>query len=184
MIAIASDIASSVELSRWQAGERAAARVPLSGWLPSSSIPQARRPAPRLRVGLSGDEPTPPELRPRLTSPRCVGASRPRPLPCHPPIARGQISGTPVEMTSGFAIPGWLARTASPYAQHSDPQRDTGTPVFRKTRFGFLPIPPRDNAAVIGLWLVPSTSTGGLSRRAADHAGRTDPSGITASANS
>jgi hypothetical protein len=47
------------------------------------------------------------------------------------------------------------------------------SPKGRDFVSGFLPTPPHDDAVALGLWLVPSTSTGDSHPRAAAHAGRT-----------
>src|SRR5437870_5464381 len=62
------------------------------------------------------------------------------------------------------------------YAQHTEPVVGLSAPCVPRVAIshsGFLSTQPHDWAVAIGLWLVPSTSTGDLHPRAAGHASRT-----------
>ena len=62
------------------------------------------------------------------------------------------------------------------YAQRNKTANDPATPCVPRvatSHSGFLPTQPHDRAVAIGLWLVPSTSTGDSHPRAAGHVART-----------
>src|SRR5690348_1695729 len=62
------------------------------------------------------------------------------------------------------------------YAQSNETANDPTAPCVPRvatSHSGFLPTQPHDRAVAIGLWLVPSTSTGDSHPRAAGHVART-----------
>jgi hypothetical protein len=156
------------------------------------------RPAPRLRV-----RSFPATIDPAgsTTSADCSTANRSLSttiVPHHPAIRTGGASGTPAEPSEGKTSN--LHRTPTAfterpldgiglrlvvqtrpdrpafYAQHAETVAGHGTPCIPRvatSHSGFLPTPPHDDAVALGLWLVPSTSTGDSHPRAAGHASRT-----------
>jgi hypothetical protein len=64
------------------------------------------------------------------------------------------------------------SRPAS-YAQHAEDPDAPWVPRVTTSHSGLLPTQPHDRAVAIGLWLVPSTSTGDSHPRAAGHVART-----------
>ena len=103
---------------------------------------------------------------------------RPATFLAHPPRPRdGPL------MTTGFAMPSWLAQTAPPPTRSPPaPQRDPARHVFLESRFRLrLPSHPASRRRSCP-WLVVGviSSTGDLHPRAADHAGRTRVAGAVA----
>src|SRR5450755_3974494 len=83
---------------------------------------------------------------------------RPATFTAHPP----RLRNGPL-MTTGFAMPSQLARTATPHTRSPpDPKRDRARHVFLGSRFRLrLPShPPHDVAVAIDLWLVSSPPRG------------------------
>ena len=136
-------------------------------------------------------------LRPLLTSPRRAAPSRTPPSRTTPRTRRTGHLGHPRRspqvrpatflahsprlrngplMTTGFAVPSWLAQTAPPPTRSPpDPERGQTCHVFLESRFRLrLPSHPASRRRSCP-WLVVGviSSTGDLHPRAADHAGRT-----------
>ena len=170
---------------------------PSRGWLRSTQRSQSTN---VLRLGFAfgpSQPPTRPRLvvRPLLTSPRRAMPSRAPPSRTTPRTKRTGHLGHPRRsprvrpttfiahpprlrngplMTLGFASWCRLARTAPP-STRSRPGTPAGH-VFPGSRLrtpASLPTQPHDRAVAIGLWLVPSTSTGDSHPRAAGHVART-----------
>ena len=153
------------------------------------------RPAPRLRVrsfpAISDPAGT-------TTSADCSTANRGLStaiVPHHPANQKDEASGTPAEPSASktnnlHRTP--TAFTERPldgiglrlvvqtrpdrpafYAQHAEKLDAPCVPRVATSHSGFLPTQPHDRAVAIGLWLVPSTSTGDSHPRAAGHVART-----------